>query len=286
MYYALLAVSTVLFSLQIVFTQCYQRGEGADIRASMRFNFGTAATGALIMLIIGRFNIEFTLFACALAVLNACTTILAGYFGIKALSAVDMSTYTLFLMLGGMLLPFLFGIIFYEEGIGVAKIAAVVLLFIALLLKAEGGEKRKGLSYCLLAFVLNGMNGVIGKLHLGNEKQCISSNGFLLLMDIAILIIVGVILVVMRLYGGRRSFERPLPAVGSMGGFGLVNNVANFLVLIALSHLPASVQYPMITGGTIAVSFLFSILKKEKPTVKSVLAVVLAVAATLLLLGR
>lgn len=70
MYYALLAVSTVLFSLQIVFTQCYQRGEGAGIRASMRFNFGTAATGAVIMLIIGQFKPEFTLFACALAVLN------------------------------------------------------------------------------------------------------------------------------------------------------------------------------------------------------------------------
>lgn len=284
MYYALLAVSTVLFSLQIVFTQCYQRGEGSDIRASMRFNFGTAATGAAIMLIIGRFKPEFTAFAGALAVLNACMTILSVYFGIKALSVVDISTYTLFLMLGGMLLPFLFGIIFYEEEIGAAKITAVVLLFIALLLKAEGGEKHKGIPYCLLAFVLNGMNGVVSTLHQGNEEQCISSNGFLLLVDIAILMIVGVIMIIMRLYGGRRSFERPLFAVGSMGGFGLVNNVANFLVLIALRHLPASVQYPMITGGTIAVSFVFTLLKRQKPRLKSVLAVVLAVAATLLLL--
>lgn len=284
MYYALLAVSTVLFSLQIVFTQCYQRGEGAGIRASMRFNFGTAATGAVIMLIIGQFKPEFTLFACALAVLNACTTILSGYFGIKALSVVDMSTYTLFLMLGGMLLPFLFGIIFYDEDIGAAKIAAVVLLFIALLLKAEGGEKRKGISYCLLAFVLNGMNGVIAKLHQGNEEQCISSNGFLFLMDIAILVITGVILIGMRFNGGRRPFERPFSAVGSMCGFGLVNNVANFLVLIALQHLPASVQYPMITGGTIAVSFVFTLLKRQKPSLKSIFAVGLAVLATLLLL--
>ena len=51
----------------------------------------------------------------------------------------------------------------------------------------------------------------------------------------------------------------------SMAGSGVLNKVANLLLLFSLAHLPASVQYPMVTGGVIVVSTLFSYFTPKKP---------------------
>ena len=57
---------------------------------------------------------------------------------------------------------------------------------------------------------------------------------------------------------------------------GAINRTANFLLVIALVHLDASIQYPMVTGGVIIVSTLVCFFRKEKPTNKEVVSVLVA----------
>ena len=70
-----------------------------------------------------------------------------------------------------------------------------------------------------------------------------------------------------------------------MAAYGAVNRVANFLLLLSLAHLPASAQYPFVTGGVMIVSTLISFFTPQKPSKKELLAVALAFAGIILLVA-
>jgi drug/metabolite transporter (DMT)-like permease len=70
-------------------------------------------------------------------------------------------------------------------------------------------------------------------------------------------------------------------AVGSAKG--VINTVANFFLVIALAHVDASVQYPMVTGGVMIVSTLICFFGKNKPSKKEILSVVLSFIGLLLM---
>ena len=64
---------------------------------------------------------------------------------------------------------------------------------------------------------------------------------------------------------------------------GAGNKVANFFLVIALSHVDASVQYPMVTGGVMIVSTLLCFLGPKKPSHREILSVLIGFASMLAL---
>jgi drug/metabolite transporter (DMT)-like permease len=64
---------------------------------------------------------------------------------------------------------------------------------------------------------------------------------------------------------------------------GSINRVANFLLVVALAHVDASAQYPLVTGGTMIVSTLICCFGSRKPSKKEWLSVALAFVGTLAL---
>ena len=70
-------------------------------------------------------------------------------------------------------------------------------------------------------------------------------------------------------------------AVSAVGG--ITNRIANYVLVIALSHVDASVQYPMVTGGVMIVSTLICFFGKNKPKVKELISVGLAFVGLLAL---
>ena len=66
----------------------------------------------------------------------------------------------------------------------------------------------------------------------------------------------------------------------SVTGYGIMNGIGNWLVLVALNFIDSSLQYTLLTGGTILVSAVISFLMKEKFTLKTILSVIVAFGAT------
>ena len=64
---------------------------------------------------------------------------------------------------------------------------------------------------------------------------------------------------------------------------GITNGIANLVLVIALAHVDASVQYPMVTGGVMIVSTLICFLGKNKPSKKEILSIIVAFIGLLLL---
>lgn len=281
MYYTLIAIATIMFGMQFFFSKAYQAAEGVKVSKAFVFALGFSVVTIITMLIINKFRIEFTWFSLLAATVYSVMGILLTYFSIAALSKVNMSMFSLFSMLGGMLLPFIFGILCYGESINFQKIIAVLIICVSLVLVSGFTSDKKSLAYCMAVFFLNGMAGVISKWH-QSGTNIVSSSGFMMLKSFVALVICTGALIFLKAKGENFKLNRK-SSLGCMTMYGLLNSVANFLILISLMHVDASVQYPMITGGTIVVSAIISLFLKEKLNKKNFISVILALAASILI---
>lgn len=84
--------------------------------------------GALIFFCAGGFSVSFSPVSALWAAIFAVIMIPYYMIGIKVLSLGSLAVYSMFMMLGGMLVPFFYGIIFLEENISIAQIVGTVLL--------------------------------------------------------------------------------------------------------------------------------------------------------------
>lgn len=275
MYYALILLSVVIFGGCFALNDLYRKMRGSSLRISLEFSFISSVAGLVVLLAVNGFRLEFTWFTLLMAVCSALVSFGFTFCGFRALGLINLSLYSLFSMLGGMLLPFVQGIVFYNEGISAAKIVCFVLICAALALTVEKGERGKGTVYYIGIFVLNGMSGVLSKLFTSAPYAKTSAAGYSILGALCCAVISAVLL--LTLFRKQAQEGKATPAsigVGALGG--AANRVANFLLLIALAHVDASVQYPMVTGGVMIVSTLICFFGPNKPSKKEQLSVVIA----------
>ncbi len=274
MYYALIVLSVIMFGGCFALNDVYQKMRGSGIKISMQFSALSSFAGLIVLLIVNNFKFEFTLFTLIMAIASAAVSVGFTFCSFKALGSINLSLYSLFSMLGGMVLPFLQGIIFYGEVITVAKIICMLFIITALVLTVERGEKSKGYIYYIGVFVLNGLVGVISTLFTRANYPKTSSAGFSVLIAICTTLLAILILL---LRFGKTAFEKmTFSSVGIGAAAGAVNRGANYLLLISLVHVESSVQYPLVTGGVMIVSTIISFFGKTKPSKKEIITVFLA----------
>ena len=166
MYYALIVLSTLLFSLNFFANQGYQRLNGSSIHASLKYSLQTSLVSFCIMLILSKFRLAFSWFSFWVALLNAGVYMTSSYCGIAALNTANLSVYSVFMMLGGMTLPSLYGIIFLGEPVTAGKLICCGLIVISLLFTVERkGSSRKAYIYYVGCFVLNGLTATVATMH-------------------------------------------------------------------------------------------------------------------------
>ena len=276
--YALVIAATVLFSLQFLFNQKFQRSNGTDLKASLVFSLYKSLVIIVIMLFIAGFRVVFSWFSLLMATVYAASGMLMSYYSLKAFSVANLSVYSVFSMLGGMLLPFLLGVIFYNEELTVFKVVCCVLIVGAVLLNIRSGKQnRRALIYYFAVFILNGMAGVISKIHQASALSHVDSTGFMIWSSI----IMAVACTVWLLIGYKKIPLVKGKDILYVSGYGVFNGVGNLFLLIALSVLPASIQYPLVTGGVMVCSAVISTVRREKLTFRDYAATAIALLASI-----
>lgn len=278
--YGLLTASTVMFGFMFFFKDMFRKNYGSGLKATLVMSVGGGIFGLIALLLIKGFVFEFTIFAFVMAVIHSIDGLCFSFCSLKALGKINLSLYSLFSMLGGMALPFLSGILFHGEPFTLGKIACFVVITVALLLTVEKGENKSGTLYYIGVFVFNGMSGVIAKVYQALPFEKVSSAGYSILKGIVGILLALLILACIR--GEKKKLN--LQCVAAMAGSGVLNHVANWLLLIALLNLPASAQYPFVTGGTMIVSTVISLFSDKKPSKKEIAAVILAFIGVLMLI--
>ena len=283
LYYVLVIISTVLFSLQFLFNQRFQQTYGTGMKATQVFSLYKSLVIILMMLLISGFKVQFSWFSLGMATIYAVSSIAMGYYSLKAFSVANLSVYSVFSMLGGMILPFFLGVLFYDEGDNlVFKIICCALIVVAVLLNIKSGKQnKKALFYYFAVFVLNGMAGVISKIPQSSTSLSpVDSTSFMLLTAAVSVVISAAWLLIA---------YREIPLIKGKNilfvtGYGVFNGLGNLFLLIALSGengLPASVQYPLVTGGVMVCSTVISTIRKEKLTVREYIATAIALLASI-----
>ncbi|MBE6583456.1 MAG: hypothetical protein E7649_00550 [Ruminococcaceae bacterium] len=278
-YYGIISAAVVLFGVTFLFNDRYQKESGSGIGATFVFSLINSIAGLLCLLIIHSFKLEFTAFTLIMAMLTSINNIVYIFCSLKAFEHINLSLYSIFAMLGGMVLPFVVGIVFYNEPLTLGNGIALLLIMMALAFTIKPGRKKKGAIYYAGVFMLNGMSGVISKIFQSAPYEKTSAASYSIWTALVGAIIAAVVLICIR-----KKVKKPnIKAVAYSAGFGAVNKVANYLLLIALAVLPASVQYPFVTGGTMIVSTVISLICRQKPSWQELVSVGLSFIGVLVL---
>lgn len=276
MEYILILLAVACFAAQFAFTKLYEGAAGQTATASLVMLVGTSLVGALIFFCAGGFSVSFSTISLIWATIFAVIMIPYYMIGIKVLSLGSLAIYSMFMMLGGMLVPFFYGIIFLEESISTGKIAGTVLLTVFIVLQAmwqkttEGDKKSGGKTkylffiLCIIIFFINGMTGVIAKAH-SESVGAVDEASFTVTYCGLTAIFSLVILLLSCLKNGREKAKiirgalkiKPLVIMALLGAAAYGGN---FLQLLAADKVPASVQFPLVSGGVIVLSALVSVL--------------------------
>ncbi|MBE6931076.1 MAG: hypothetical protein E7463_12450 [Ruminococcaceae bacterium] len=279
MYYGLLTIATLMFSIQFVFNQRFQRAYGNDLRAMLVFSAGTGAVGAVMLFALNGFRFEFTPFTLLMSVLATIDGMLCTFCSLKALGKINLSLYSVYMMLGGMALPFVVGILVYGEPLTLGKSICFAFILAAMFMSAEKDNVKGGWIWYASIFVLNGMSSVITQIFNEGNYPKAGAQGYTLLTS---LVTVAAALVLLPL---TRNAARKLntKALTSMAGYGVISRIGSLLLVISLVHLPASAQYPFVTGGTMIFSTLWCFFGDKKPTKRELGAVALSFVGILAL---
>lgn len=303
MEYIVILLAVCSFAAQFAFTKVFESSVKQTTVTSSVMLVITSLIGTLLYLFIGLFQVEFSLFSLLWAVVFAIIMIPYYMIGIKVLSLGSLAIYSMFMMLGGMLVPFFYGIIFLNEDISWGKICGSILLTLFIILQAiwqqpnevneDKQRDRKKTKYlffilCLLIFFINGLTGVVAKAH-SIGKDAIDEVSFTVLSCGLTAVFSAVILGIQFFKGDRKqklaeikkTFE--LKSLLAMFAIGAAAYTGNFLLLKAAVKVPASVQFPLVSGGVIVLSALVStFIFKEKISKKEWISVAGAFIATFL----
>lgn len=287
--YVLILLAALLLTADFVFNKLFQRKAGTSIQTGLCFNALLGLATAAIFWAIGGFRAEFSLYSALLASGTALLSLCYNIIGFRIMSGGKMAYYTLFLMCGGMLVPYIWGLLFLNEPFSLLRMLGLILIIGAIVISnaGQGKPSRGQLLMCVAVFFLNGFLSVVSKLHqIEAELPTVSTTAFVMLSGLAKFVFCGVTLIGLRMKSHseeRLAPDRRIWMIVPCSA--LVSGLSYFFQLVGAENLPATVLYPFVTGGSIVFTTLAGwLVFREKPSAKLWLGVALCVAGTFLFL--
>lgn len=292
--YLMLFAAVVFMALNFIVQKFFQKQTGGSPREAIKFSGYRGAVTAIcfsVFCLVAGMEIRFSMFSVAMAI--GISLLCLGYntIGFTIMKTEPVSRYTVFLMIGGMTIPYLWGLFFLDEEFSLLRTIGLLVLAAAIVLTNSGKSKinKQALILCIIVFILNGFVSVLSKEH---------QIGQLAVDATSFVIINGIVKVVMfpiaYLFPGESAKsndekrknknvftkenirETCLVVVSA-----ILDGVSYLLMLIPAEVLPATVQYPFITGGSIILTALAGfIFFREKPKPLYIIGLLLCLAGT------
>ena len=279
MYYLMITAAAAFFSLQFMFNSNFQKENGSGLDSALNFSIYSSVIGIILMLVLNKFKFEFSFFSFFMSMLMAIISISFSYSSVKVLKNGSLSMYSMYSMLGGMLIPFLYGVTAGGEELKILRVLCCILMAFALSLTVKKEKTKTGaVKYYVMVFVLNGLTATFQGIHQSNA-MAVDSESFLILSRFMTVVLCAGMKFVLKDY----HYKINLKSVVYSGGYSLFNCMGQLFLLIALLHLPVSVQYPIVTGGTIVFATIISAVRRENINVKDIVAAGIALGASTLM---
>ncbi len=199
--------------------------------------------------------------------------------GFKAL-AIGPMALTSIVASFSLLIPFFFGICFWNEPVTVLGVCGIILLLFSILLingKMVGGISLQWTVYAAATLLTNGICSVIQKYHQIKFPTLYLAE-FMLFAWLTVFIVLSVTLNLTHLQKQKFKFSW----LGLVSG--ILNGAANYIVLFLSATENASVLFPIVSVANIAAVWLFGmVFFKEKLTAFQTVGLLLGVVSIVLL---
>lgn len=290
-YYLMIVLSLILLSGDFAVNKLYQKRYGTSLETGLKFNPLMGLFTAVVFFAINKFKFEFSAFSLLMAGIVALSVMSYNILGFRVLKSAGMAFYTLFLMCGGMIVPYVWGVLFLQERLSLLHLVGLIMIISAMVLTANDKKlpDKQILALCVIIFFLNGISSVAGKLHqIEKTYFCISEIEFVIAIGIAKFVISATAYMVVRLFQKNKKADKRNDCRFVWGGFlivlsTLLNGLAYILQLNGAKNFPATVLYPLITGGTIIFSSVTGIVFfKERVSKRLIISIIICFAGTCL----
>ena len=290
--YLMLIFSDILLAITFAVNKIYQKHMGVSIKAGFLASALMGLFSATIFFIVGGFKFSFTPFSLVMAITSTLLVTAYTIISYKILKFGTMALYTLFLMSGGMIIPYIWGLLFLGEKFSILRTLALLLIVIAIIIgnPSDKNSNKKMIYMCLAIFVLNGFVSVTLKLHQIEENfATVNESDFVVLSGFVRFLISGSFWLFLKKdknSNDKISNRKTVSLIVLMLFISsAISGISSVLQLNGASNLPATVVYPVITGGSIVFSSIAGmIMFKEKVTKRLMASIVICFAATLMFL--
>lgn len=289
MQYVMLVVAALLLAVDFALNKTYQKLKGTSLKSGLGFNSLLGLFTAIVFFIINGFKTDFSVYSFILAALMSGFAMCYNIIGFKLLKSGTMAMYTLFLMVGGMCVPYIFGLLFLNEPLSVLRTAALIVMLIGIIFANISNEKvnLKQMAMCITVFILNGLVSVISKLHqIELRFDTINATEFVLLGGFFKFIFAGIIYLFTKKHiEEKREKKACTLSLVIIVASAVAGGGAYLMQLLGAESLPATVLYPFVTGGSIVASSLVGVIFfKEKLSKSLIVGVVLCFIGTVMFL--
>ncbi len=287
MEYIYLFGASFCFSIQFIFNKLFESRSNGTYNAGMWSCLATALCMLAYLLPAGGFTFAVTASAVTCSLLYTVSSLLCSGVTILALHRGKIAVVTTYMLLGGLVLPFVWGIIAYGEALTATKAIGVVILMLSmaasLLLdmskKTDTPKKGGGLLFHFYCFILFLTNGIVSIATTQSQKaaDAVSADDFLLLCKVETAVAAAVILLIIGLWkmkngdkhgianafvgitkdGVRMSAKLFLILLLSCALYAVCNGLGNIFSLNCAQTMDASIQFPVISAVVIVLGALF-----------------------------
>ena len=291
--YLLLLIADLMLAVGFAISKIYQKSAGTSFRAGFIFSALSSLFTSLIFWVYNGFKFGLTWFSFVIAMIGSVLCTAYTLIGFRIMKRRGMSLYTLFLMTGGMTLPYLFGLVFLKESFSIFRLIGLALIIAGVFFSVLGKGKPDKLTVilCSIVFVLNGFVSIVNKIHGINVDIAADPQEFVVLSGLINFVINIIFLYTVKDPTDHTDEEltkskNPILILVTLALLSsIVGGVSSVLQLEGAKYIDASLLYPFITGGSIVLSSLAGwIFFKEKATKNMIISVALAFVGTLFFL--
>ncbi len=294
--YVFVILSCLMRACQIGTSKAYSVKYGTENRAVYRCAAISGFSFVAFMCIkafISQTPFKMTWFSFVLAIIlgiinAACIIFIYGGYKYGQVSRV-----TLFMNLGILLIPTIFGFFYSNEPVTLGKIICLVLVSGALLLNLDLKAKdssKKAIAFYVVIFAMNGLACVAQSIHQKNiwGFTPASENDFITVMmffyAVISIMFLGFIYAFKPVKQEDTKKVDNLPfCIGIASADGILAGSGVLFSTISLAYIPASVQNPLITGGGVILGGIVGRVFGEKIDLKFVISAILVIVGTICL---
>ncbi len=277
MEYLYLFLACFLFTVQYIFSKLYHLKSGGTAGASFVNSVMTSLFGVFYCVLFAVFTGREVFFSVSeeaflYAMIYAVVGIISSLAFFLGLNYGNLSILTTYSLLGGMVLPFFYGVVFNNEPITVMKCVGTVVLIFSLFPTAFENAKKDIVSgkttahpiiftmLCIFVFFGNGMTAVISKIH-QLSANAVSSNGFVMIGSLVRTVLSAIILAIF-IFATRKKKRDNMPTIKLsfklvlylgflLFSYAVIHSMGDIFSLLCAKTMDSSIQFSFISAFVI-----------------------------------